>query len=146
MPGINFSHQCRNNKEKWPPIRKGWMQAMWREYFVPMRSIRQRSPLWKRPTCQAISTGSWITEDLLALAVSPGDHSLRISQMYVCVWALQHLQLFAFAVAIEWAGCSHFTDAGPFSAEVDLSIVHSQWYFLSENQVLCACTLIWYWL
>lgn len=55
MPGINFSHQCRNNKEKWPQIRKGHMRAAWRERRVPGRSIRQGAPpppvphLWRRP-------------------------------------------------------------------------------------------------
>lgn len=49
MPGINFSHQCRNNKEKWPQIRKGHMQAAWRERRVPGRSIRQGAPPPPRP-------------------------------------------------------------------------------------------------
>lgn len=49
MPGINFSHQCRNNKEKWPQIRKGHMRAAWRERRVPGRSIRQGAPPPPRP-------------------------------------------------------------------------------------------------
>lgn len=47
MPGINFSHQCRNNKEKWPRIRKG---RIWGEHLMAVRSVWQRdSPSGSRP-------------------------------------------------------------------------------------------------
>ena len=146
MPGINFSHQCRNNKEKWPQIREGHMQSAWWEHLVTGGSISGRSPPRRRPTPpELFLQDQGMLPICLQSAISPGHCSLSISHVQsrkvtdVFAWALWFFQwvLFPSNIAtvpqeVRSQSNSHFTDASPSPQGASHTMWPSEWHFLLE--------------
>ena len=144
MPGINFSHQCRNNKEKWPQIREGHMQSAWWEHLVTGGSISGRSPPMEEALpSRAVPAGPGHAADLFVLCYFPGHCSLSISHVQsrkvtdVFAWSLWLFQwvLFLSNVAtipreVGSQSNYHLTDASPSPQGASLSMWPSEWHFL----------------
>lgn len=143
MPGINFSHQCRNNKEKWPQIRKGHTRAAWRERRVPGRSIRQGSPptppsptsgegpplqsqphgTWDGASCRLVSTS--------ACCPSPGH---RPPENLTC--EIRGTDVFVYVPAVMAVLPSHCSQGSRGGAAPQLAPVHRRQRPASGSQRL----------